>query len=309
MSYMDRMDDEGKVAVIRRLMKSVNAEADVTNLFNIIRTKKQAINKEKGNKRKADQGAGGSLYRPPGLNRDPSSPLLPLQQNQSKRVFGLDVEKVQGLRYGDGTWSHHAGHVVVVEGVKRDGKWTKQKIIDEYILVPDDRISNYCFFFSKLTKEKLANGKTKEQVAERVLDLVDGSIVVTLAGKDDLECLFTPAQRASSFTNFELHKHGFVNINYQPLGLGPLCDYLFGDGVVVDHNCEDDAWYTLLIYLEHVNHSTGLPVSDFDKTKVMPGKKYRETKKLQSFEDYLNTEQGKNERKRENSFRNKFVSY
>lgn len=182
------------------------------------------------------------------------------------RFFGLDVEKLQTSR------GSCAGQVCVVERV--NGRRVVH--IDTYIKVEGD-VKNYCTLYSGLTESKIARGRPLALVRKQIFALVRGNTVVTLAGADDFRSLGI-SPKSKIFINIEL-QDTLRRRNGQPMGLGPLC-YYFGVDVLINHNCVEDAWATLLIYLDHLDPKTRLPYIGLDEEKVLTTREYRKIMNL-----------------------------
>ena len=210
----------------------------------------------------------------------------------SLRKFGLDCEFVRGTWNSfTRSWKMMAGQVVVVESIEN----SKKVVYKTYIKYEDGLVTDYMTRWSSLDQRKLNSSESKPLtvVQKELHDLLSQGFVVTLGGSGDFRAL---GMDITEYKGIDLHDHfyfahdddelGYFGIKGNPCGLGPLV-YFFnyrdqnGKRVIIKHNCEDDAWYALRIYLDHYEKDETRLEPPFKKwtedsqTGVMNGKKYR----------------------------------
>ena len=174
-----------------------------------------------------------------------------------------------------------AAQVVIVEEIKGE----IIKVYESYIKYPPDMITDYKTKYSGMTAALLSQGQELEKVKQDIKDLIGNQTLVTLAGKDDLESL---SFEVSDFKHFDIQWHFWkTNPNDSdsatPCALGPLVEYYgykdaYGKPVVIKHVCEEDAYYTLKLYLDHYRYPETRDEPSFDD--VITSTKYREKHNL-----------------------------
>ena len=170
----------------------------------------------------------------------------------SETVFALDVEMVSGV------WGNRVKNLAArVVLYKRDAKYgTENKVLDTYVSYPEGVVRSYNTRWSHIEPYMLRDGVSLPLVRAFLLELVEGHTLVTFAGKGDLAslCLQESEVRRRVAKYVDLQSY-FVRPNGMPYALGPLVDYFgysrSGRQVVIDHDCVDDAYFTLRLYLDH----------------------------------------------------------
>ena len=185
-----------------------------------------------------------------------------------------------------------AGRIFVVEWMA-DGRIEKR--MDVFIKREEDEVDdgllNKQYRWSRIRKEDLANGKDPDAVRERLLSLIRGRTLVTMAGEGDFRALGLACHEIEAeccwreltkwWKRKKWDEEGMYVVAHEFCGLGPICEYL-GYKQIIDHNCIDDASFTLRIFMEHHNRVTGEFLSDKSNPEdVISGKEYRKKHKLE----------------------------
>lgn len=168
-------------------------------------------------------------------------------------VFAVDCEMVTTLV--DGKRKQSAGHVVLV---KSDAKRGVVKVLDTYVHYDPSKVQSYNTRYSHIEPWMVEEGVPLQTVAYMLLRLVRGHTLVTFGGRGDLASLGLNEAYVRKFVKkyVDLQTY-FQRTDGSPYGLGPLVDY-FGytrgpraqKRVVINHDVEDDAKYTLFLYLD-----------------------------------------------------------
>lgn len=209
-------------------------------------------------------------------------------ETTSGRFFSLDCENValKGVRTITGRIEHPlvAGRVVVVEWKEGAPVVVLDKTIKRTREELDMALLRYHSRFNGfLTLQQLEQGTPLADVSNAIANLVRGHTLVTLAGAGDFKALgITPTEVRQTCLWRELHSYWVrwvwnkdgVEVQ-QPCGLGPICDYL-GYDVVIQHDCINDAKYTLRIFMEQHDRLTGELLPGINPDDVMSGPKYKE---------------------------------
>lgn len=166
-------------------------------------------------------------------------------------VFALDCEMVTVLK--DGKQKQAAGHVVLV---KSDKKYGTVKVLDTYIRMRNSDVRSCKTQYSQIERWMLKEGIPVSTAVYIITHMVKGHTLVTFGGKADLDALgITEAYMLQFVSRYIDLQRFFKRENGQPYGLGPLVEYFDykenGEKVIINHDCEQDAKYTLRLYLDH----------------------------------------------------------
>jgi hypothetical protein len=168
-------------------------------------------------------------------------------------VFSLDCEMITGMF--DGKRKQLAGRVVLM---KSDKTYGYVKVLDTYIKYRRDIIVSYNTKWSHIEPWMIGEGLPRRHVVSFLLTAIRGRKLVTFSGMNDLNALGLDLD-----TLVNKHKVQYLDLqdyfkrseNGLPYGLGPLVDYFGykwnGFQVIINHNCEQDAFYTLRLYLDY----------------------------------------------------------
>lgn len=152
------------------------------------------------------------------------------------------------------------GRIVVVS---MNDKKEMTIIMDEYVSYPDGNaeVRNYLTKWSKIKPEMMAypKGRPIHEVRRDVIELIGGRTLVTMNGDADFRSLGFDKREIKflySLCNHVELQNFFKRPDGSPYGLGPLVEYFnyresFDKRVVIDHDCIQDAWYTLKLFVDH----------------------------------------------------------
>lgn len=166
------------------------------------------------------------------------------------KFVSLDCEMVKGVR------RHIVGRVVLV-GKADDGSF--KLLLDTYVRHPPGAVVNCLTRWSRITPVMLAGGLPHSVVVQMVIGIIRGTTLVTQNGRADFACLGLDQEFVSSICNHVELQSYFKRPDGSGYGLGPLVEYFKytanGEPVIINHNCIQDALYTLIIYADHFKSS------------------------------------------------------
>lgn len=185
-------------------------------------------------------------------------------------AVSLDTEMV---RHRNG--KHVAARVVIAK--KDDFDVNVKIVLDLYVRYGEGEICNYLTRYSHIQPSQLLNyGMPLAIVKRRVLQELRGCVLVTFNGLCDFRALGLSIQDITSNVIgwVELQKY-FKRSDGSAYGLGPLTLYFgykrFGKQVIINHDCIDDAYFTLRLFLDFWRSDT-----PFVPVQPIPnGKQYR----------------------------------
>lgn len=183
-------------------------------------------------------------------------------------ILSMDCEMVRGKR------RHICGRVVIVS---HDSYNRFTILLDTYVKYPPGEVVNCLTRWSKIRPWMLETGMDYLLVVEKVLSIISGNILVTQNGGADFACLGLTVHYVSSICQHVELQNYFKRPDGNAYGLGPLVEYFkyMSDGrpVIIDHDCVQDAVYTLRLYLDHYRHE-----GVFEPTGFIPSVKIYRTK-------------------------------
>lgn len=183
-------------------------------------------------------------------------------------MYALDVEMVHGNLTGENQLL--AGRVVLV---RSDPRKDCVKVLDTYVKYDEGVVQNYMTKWSRLEPWMLESGVTRDVVVDFLLRAITGKTLVTFSGRGDLMSLGISDGVLSLFVgkHVELQEY-FKRWDGSPYGLGPLVNYYGykrqGRPVIINHNCVEDATYTLKLYKDHYDEH-----GEFEPTEYIPSKR------------------------------------
>ena len=154
-----------------------------------------------------------------------------------------------------GTRGHLCGRIVVVT---LEENASLRVLLDTYIKYPPGTIVDYLTPWSKIKPWMMASGTPIQIVVPKLVALITGKTLVTQNGTSDFASLGLSLSFIRSICKHIELQTFFKRPDGRAYGLGPLVEY-FGyrvndSPVIIDHDCVQDALYTLKLHRDHYEH-------------------------------------------------------
>jgi hypothetical protein len=169
-----------------------------------------------------------------------------------------------------GKRKHICGRVVIVS---LDESENPVVLLDTYVRHPHGEVVNCLTRWSNIRRWMLDRGIPYPLVVLKVIEIIRGNILVTQNGNADFACLGLNKDYVEAICHHVELQSYFKRPDGSGYGLGPLVEYFKyesdGSPVIINHDCIQDATYTLKLYNDHyVADGTFLPDSIIPSVKM-----------------------------------------